>query len=165
MHSRCYEGVQSNGNVKYKSRHSAAQLGRVDEALLLFFQMLKKDIKPDVITYCTLIDGLCKLNKTSAGLCIFDFMCKNAVAPDIAIYNVLINMLLGKAIWRLHLTLCPCVERGPKPDVDDAVQLFAKMTKKVEWIDAMLIFSKFGEVPNPFGDNSCLIHGYFKFKV
>lgn len=67
--------------------------GRRDIALLLF-QMLKRGLSPDVVTYSSLIIWFSKARKIDFGLQILKLMLGSGVSPDINVYNVVLNILL-----------------------------------------------------------------------
>ena len=72
--------------------------------------MLNQGLTPDIVTYNTLINGLCKMGWTHAALNLLEKLPNENVHPDIITYNILISwhckvrliddasMLLNKAV-------------------------------------------------------------------
>ncbi|KAB2607879.1 pentatricopeptide repeat-containing protein [Pyrus ussuriensis x Pyrus communis] len=54
-----------------------SELGRLSDALVFFFQSVKKGFLPDVVTYCTLI-------------CFFEQLAESGPEPDVVTYNTMI---------------------------------------------------------------------------
>eukprot|EP00268_Persea_americana_P017400 TRINITY_DN18388_c0_g1_i2.p1 TRINITY_DN18388_c0_g1~~TRINITY_DN18388_c0_g1_i2.p1 ORF type:complete len:174 (-),score=27.41 TRINITY_DN18388_c0_g1_i2:40-561(-) len=85
-----------------------AKKGLVKEAVDLFMKMVEKDI----ITYTTIINGLCKTGNATLALEMLKAMEKGTCRPDSVIYNTIINGLCKKGL------------------VKEAVDLFMKMVEK-----------------------------------
>uniref|UniRef100_A0A0R0J2I6 Pentacotripeptide-repeat region of PRORP domain-containing protein n=1 Tax=Glycine max TaxID=3847 RepID=A0A0R0J2I6_SOYBN len=72
---------------------------RVDEAINLYKEMHQKNVAPDIVTYTSLIDGLCKsdsLCKSSQldkAIALFNKMKDNGIQPDMYTLNILLHGL------------------------------------------------------------------------
>ena len=49
-----------------------AEVGMLQEAAIVFFQMMKRGHMPDVVAYCSLIDCLCKHGNLISRLKVYD---------------------------------------------------------------------------------------------
>ncbi|KNA22302.1 hypothetical protein SOVF_035420 [Spinacia oleracea] len=93
---------------------------RNNEALILFFQMVKLNSPLDAITYCTLIHGFCEQKNLKAVLYLFQHMQQITVNlnPDIAIYNVLLRSFFnGFQVEDATNTFLKLLSHGPDPDI------------------------------------------------
>ncbi|KDP32442.1 hypothetical protein JCGZ_13367 [Jatropha curcas] len=75
--------------------------------------VIQRGIKPDVITYSSLMDGYCLHNQVDQAREIFDLMVSNGHTPNVVTYNILIMRILGEM---------PC-----KGLLDEALKVFRKM--------------------------------------
>ena len=57
--------------------------------------MMDRGILPDVVTYTTVIDGLCKAQVVDRAKGVFQQMIDNGVKPDNGTYNCLIHGYLS----------------------------------------------------------------------
>ncbi|MBA0669038.1 hypothetical protein Goklo_001892, partial [Gossypium klotzschianum] len=72
---------------------------RVDQAIKLFGEINETDFKileekgldPNVITYSTLIDSLCKKRLLKKGLTVFSQMLEKGIKPNVYTYNILLD--------------------------------------------------------------------------
>ncbi|MED6220459.1 hypothetical protein PIB30_045013 [Stylosanthes scabra] len=74
--------------------------------------MAKHGVKPDVVTYSSLIDGYCLINEVNKAKCTFEAMTQRGVAPNVQSYSIMINGFCKSKM------------------VDDALNLFAEMRRK-----------------------------------
>ncbi|XVE68962.1 hypothetical protein DITRI_Ditri09bG0112200 [Diplodiscus trichospermus] len=65
--------------------------GKADKALKLWTEM-KKEIIPSIITYNTVIGGLCQLGKTEQAICKFNELLGSGLVPDGTTYNTIIYL-------------------------------------------------------------------------
>ncbi|MBA0714039.1 hypothetical protein Golax_013035, partial [Gossypium laxum] len=82
----------------------------VDDALTLFNEMIEQHpkrsiveftkllvallgVKPDVVTFSTLIKGLCNRSKISQAVSLFDEMIEKGYQPDLIVYTSILNGL------------------------------------------------------------------------
>ncbi|XAR52873.1 hypothetical protein NMG60_11021191 [Bertholletia excelsa] len=63
------------------------------------------DCAPDVFTYCTLMDGLCKENRIDDAVLLLDEMQVEGCNPSPVTFNVLINGLCKKVTWAVQQNL------------------------------------------------------------
>lgn len=83
------------------------------EAESLFKKLVRfKDIQHNVVTYNTIIDGLCKKGHTYMAITLFKYMQRKGCKPNIVTYSILIDSLCKDSL------------------VDNALGLFAKMSEK-----------------------------------
>ncbi|KAK7848589.1 pentatricopeptide repeat-containing protein [Quercus suber] len=80
--------------------------------------MTEHGIRPDVVTYTGLIDGLCKDGRATQAMGLLDLMLKKGVEPNTVTCNVIINGLckegrVGDAFKILEMM----TKKGKKPDV------------------------------------------------
>jgi len=59
------------------------------EAIKFFYEMSNRNIGPDVVTYNTLIDVLCKEGKLDEARKLFDEMSDRNIGPDVVTCNAL----------------------------------------------------------------------------
>ncbi|KAK1386040.1 Pentatricopeptide repeat protein [Heracleum sosnowskyi] len=89
------------------SQHKSA------EARLFFENLIKfRQVQPNVVTFTTMIDGLCKTGHTDMALSLFRFMEKSDCEPDTVTYNAIVNSLCKRGL------------------VDDALNLHSRMMEK-----------------------------------
>lgn len=74
--------------------------GKLDEAMKLFFEMARRNICPNVVTYNALIDGLCKEGKLAKVGKLFSEMVAKNICPNLFTYNALINGLCKERKWQ-----------------------------------------------------------------
>ncbi|KAJ0029778.1 hypothetical protein Pint_14038 [Pistacia integerrima] len=75
--------------------HALFMVGALEDAHALYQAMSEMDLVANSVTYCTMIDGYCKLGRIEEALEIFDeFRGRNrGIAPNIVTYNSLMNTL------------------------------------------------------------------------
>ncbi|KAK5843448.1 hypothetical protein PVK06_005905 [Gossypium arboreum] len=81
------------------------QLGGIDFGFSVLVKILKLSVKPDVVTFYTLIKGLCKRSKISQAKCLlkeandlFFEMRKQGIKPNVITYTTLIDALYKKGV-------------------------------------------------------------------
>ncbi|KAG8366571.1 hypothetical protein BUALT_Bualt17G0093800 [Buddleja alternifolia] len=79
-----------------KQTVKSLMLGLVSRAVYFFREMPILKCDPDVYTYCTLMDGLCKEDRTDDAMVLLDEMQLEGCCPSPATFNVLINGLCKK---------------------------------------------------------------------
>jgi leucine-rich PPR motif-containing protein len=67
----------------------------VDKAYNLFLEMMDRGIPPNVVTYTTVIDGLCKAQAVDRAEGVFQQMIDKGVKPDNDTYISLIHGYLS----------------------------------------------------------------------
>ncbi|MBA0635218.1 hypothetical protein Godav_021949 [Gossypium davidsonii] len=105
--------------------------------------MLKLGVEPDVVTFTTLINGLCKQRKMSQAASLFDEMIGTGYQPNLIAYSTILNE-----------------ERGFKPDIVAYSTVIDCLCKKGSLNEALDLFSEMmvkGIRPN-IVTYSCLIH-------
>ncbi|RIA85100.1 hypothetical protein C1645_831312 [Glomus cerebriforme] len=91
---------------------------KLEEAILVYQQMLKDDIKPNVYTYTTLIDASAKLNNINTALKLFDDMKKRDIHPNQFTYCAIINAFISDGqLSSAFQTFEEMKKNGLKPDV------------------------------------------------
>ncbi|MQL77364.1 hypothetical protein Taro_009780 [Colocasia esculenta] len=126
--------------------------GRVTEAVMFFFYLLKKGIILDVVSYCSLIGGLCKNKAVAAGLKVFHMMHRDGGYCG--------ANRLEKAILLYEEMMC----RGLQPNTITYTHLIDAFCKESRMDEAMLFFNMMldrGPAPNVY-TYSCLMDGYSK---
>ncbi|PFH31497.1 pentatricopeptide repeat domain-containing protein [Besnoitia besnoiti] len=147
----CYAQVLNT--ISFNSLlHLCIRSGQVADALELFKDMQSHPhAKPDLITYSTVIKGLCCLpnqHALDAALGVFEQMQREArIAPDAIVYNTLIqgaatrrNVALAESLLRHMLqnnvkpssyTLCQCVKLyGKCGDLARALELALELPRR-----------------------------------
>lgn len=72
-------------------------VGAFEDAYVLYKGMLEKDLVADSVTYCTMIDGYCKVGRISEAIEIFDDFRRTSIS-SVACYNCLISGLCNKGM-------------------------------------------------------------------
>ncbi|KAK7329188.1 hypothetical protein VNO77_23338 [Canavalia gladiata] len=72
-------------------------MGAFDDIYALYKGMPEMDLVPNSVTYCTMIDGYCKVGRIDEALEIFDEFRKASISSD-ACYNSIINGLCKKGM-------------------------------------------------------------------
>ncbi|CAL8082832.1 unnamed protein product [Prunus armeniaca] len=74
--------------------------GKWEEAVLQFRNMIDCGPFPDIVTFSSVLDALCKEGKTAEALNLMEEMFLRGVKPDVVTYNSLINSLCHSAQWK-----------------------------------------------------------------
>uniref|UniRef100_A0A0E0R0X8 K Homology domain-containing protein n=1 Tax=Oryza rufipogon TaxID=4529 RepID=A0A0E0R0X8_ORYRU len=74
-------------------RAGRLDLGKMDEAMKLLSGMVSVGLKPNTVTYSTLINGYCKISRMEDALVLFKEMESSGVSPDIITYNIILQGL------------------------------------------------------------------------
>ncbi|XP_078170558.1 pentatricopeptide repeat-containing protein At3g61360-like isoform X2 [Carex rostrata] len=92
---------------------------RISEAVAMAFnKMPKLGCKPNVISYSTVIDGLCKEGAISNAFGLFERMLSEGIVPNVITYNSLINGLCKEGDTEMaEEQLSNMVSQGLKPNV------------------------------------------------
>ncbi|KAJ4718369.1 putative Pentatricopeptide repeat-containing protein [Melia azedarach] len=72
------------------------EMGILDKAYLILVEMEKLGIKPDVITYTTLISAFYKNNRPEIGNGLWNLMVRKGCFPNLATFNVRIQHVVNK---------------------------------------------------------------------
>lgn len=92
------------------------EMGILDKAYLIMVEMEKLGIKPDVVTYTTLISAFYKNNRVEIGNGLWNLMLRKGCLPNLATFNVRIQYLVNRrqswqanSLMRLmqHLRIMP----------------------------------------------------------
>ncbi|CAD6236569.1 unnamed protein product [Miscanthus lutarioriparius] len=87
----CIQELCKRGNTKKQLKFGSKYWVKVEEILHLLDQMKSEGLKPDIVTYGTIIDGYCKAKDMhKANECLTELM-KNGLRPNAVIYNALIG--------------------------------------------------------------------------
>uniref|UniRef100_A0A803KMQ3 Pentatricopeptide repeat-containing protein n=1 Tax=Chenopodium quinoa TaxID=63459 RepID=A0A803KMQ3_CHEQI len=126
---------------------------------------LMKGITPDVVTYNTLIDGLCKTNRLTLARELFTDMQAHGVTPDVFTYNSLLDCLCKSAQLDEAVALLEDMEdTGIKPDIVTYNILIDSLCKAGQLEDAANFFSNLvikGLQPS-FRTYNILVKGFCK---
>ncbi|RCV42193.1 hypothetical protein SETIT_9G196600v2 [Setaria italica] len=100
----------------------------IGDALTLFREMLSKEIKPTVISYGIILDGLFKAGRTTAAMEHYPKMIDRGVKLDIVIYNTILGGLCKNNFGdeALRLMVMDLIEDGLLEEADD---MFLSMEK------------------------------------
>jgi pentatricopeptide repeat protein len=77
----------------------------VNEAMNLFKEMHCRNIIPDVVTYTTLIDGLCNVGRLADALKVFEDILVKGYSLDVYTYTVMIKEFCNKGFFDEALTM------------------------------------------------------------
>ncbi|KAM7258632.1 hypothetical protein ACFE04_014373 [Oxalis oulophora] len=92
-------------------------IGKVDEALVIFDDMKVKELKLDVMHYTTLMNGYCLHGEVLKARELLEEMEKIGVEPDTVTYNILARgYSISGQTSEVHRILKCMKERGLKPD-------------------------------------------------
>nr|GEW61157.1 ribonuclease H-like domain-containing protein [Tanacetum cinerariifolium] len=120
--------------------------GSVKDAELAVQAMVRRGLHPDVITYSALIDGYCLRGESAEAHKVLDRMVEKDLKPNIISYSSLIN---GNVLQSLFKSGNPTAARelfnemqakSVTPDICTYRILFHEMCKKLECVDALLLF-------------------------
>ncbi|KAB2623298.1 pentatricopeptide repeat-containing protein [Pyrus ussuriensis x Pyrus communis] len=116
---------------------------RIQEALTLLETMTTKGIKPDVVTFNSLISASCKSGNWEEGVRLFKTMIGYGALPDIFTYNSVLDALCkeGKTTEALNL-VNEMFRRGEKPDVVTYNSLIKGLCRTSQWKEATRLFDE-----------------------
>ncbi|XP_055829669.1 pentatricopeptide repeat-containing protein At1g62670, mitochondrial-like [Solanum dulcamara] len=153
--------------------------GNPDAAINLLYEMKHKGIRQDILTYNSLIDGLCKLdvctfNILTDGLCkegnvedaeeVMKNMVEKGVEPDIITYNAIMHgYCLRGQLDRARIIFDSLVDKGIETNSFSYNILINGYCKKRKLAEAMQLFceiSQKGSKPDIVTYNT-ILHGLF----
>ncbi|KAF9617774.1 hypothetical protein IFM89_038543 [Coptis chinensis] len=92
-------------------------MGFLDSAYLVMIEMEKVGIRPDVITYTTLISAFYKENKFEIGNGLWNLMILRRCYPNLTTFNVRIQYLINKTLpWQANKLTSVMQRVGIEPD-------------------------------------------------
>ncbi|XP_037491417.1 putative pentatricopeptide repeat-containing protein At1g12700, mitochondrial isoform X3 [Jatropha curcas] len=77
----------------YFSGSSANGEDKFDEAVDLFDDIVEKGYQPNVYTYNVIVNGLCKIGKTTVAFDILKRMVEKGCLPNVVSFNAIIDSL------------------------------------------------------------------------
>ncbi|KAK8592696.1 hypothetical protein V6N13_063265 [Hibiscus sabdariffa] len=93
------------------------EMDSLDSAYLFVVQMAKQGIKPDVITYTTLISTSYKKNRCEIGNGLWNLMVYKGCRPNLTAFNVRIQYLINRRrAWQANDTMRLMLKIGIDPD-------------------------------------------------
>lgn len=93
------------------------EMSFLDKAYLIMVEMDKLGIKPDVITYTTLISAFYKDNRSEIGNGLWNLMVLKGCLPNIATFNVRIQYLVNRRrAWQANSLMDMMQKLGITPD-------------------------------------------------
>lgn len=93
------------------------EMGILDKAYLVMVEMQKLGVKPDVITYTTLISAFYKDNRPEIGNGLWNLMVCKGCFPNLATFNVRIQHLVNKRrSWQANKLMGLMQRFGIEPD-------------------------------------------------
>ncbi|KAL4313188.1 hypothetical protein GQ457_01G039120 [Hibiscus cannabinus] len=93
------------------------EMNSLDSAYLFMVQMAKLGIKPDVITYTTLISASYKKNRCEIGNGLWNLMVYKGCRPNLTTFNVRIQYLINRRrAWQANDTMRLMLKIGIYPD-------------------------------------------------
>ncbi|XP_027124658.1 pentatricopeptide repeat-containing protein At1g80150, mitochondrial [Coffea arabica] len=96
---------------------AVCEMGILDRAHLIMLEMEKLGIRPDVVTYTTLISAFYKFNQRHIGNGLWNLMILNGCLPNLATFNVRIQFLVNKGrSWDANKLVGLMHHLGLKPD-------------------------------------------------
>ncbi|KAB2623108.1 pentatricopeptide repeat-containing protein [Pyrus ussuriensis x Pyrus communis] len=135
---------------------------RIQEALTLLENMTTKGIKPDVVTFTSLISASCKSGNWEEGVRFFKTMIGYGALPNIVTYNAVLNALCKKGKTAEALNLVEeMISSWEKPDVVTYSSLINGLCRTSQLRESTRVFNRMldeGIAPNVITYNS-LIHG------
>ncbi|KAL8110140.1 uncharacterized protein LOC141675045 isoform X2 [Apium graveolens] len=120
------------------SQHKSA------EAELLFTNLIKfKEVQPNVVTFNTVINVLCKTHHTNMALWLFDFMEKCNCKPNTVTYSFVIDSLCKRALVNDALNLhSEMIEKGILPDVFTYNAIIQVLCNLNRWEEVKLLIKQ-----------------------
>lgn len=93
------------------------EMGDLDSAYLIMVEMEKAGLKPDVVTYTTLISAFYKNGRSEIGNGLWNLMMLRGCSPNLATFNVRIQYLINRRrAWQANDLIHLMWKGGPKPD-------------------------------------------------
>ncbi|ONK79312.1 uncharacterized protein A4U43_C01F5090 [Asparagus officinalis] len=93
------------------------ELGHLDDACLTMINMDKCGVKPDVVTYTTLISAFYKNGRREISDGLWNLMVLRGCSPNLATYNVRIQYLINRQkAWQANSLIRKMDYAGIKPD-------------------------------------------------
>lgn len=89
----------------------------LDSAFLYMVQMERLGIKPDVITYTTLISASYQKNRCEIGNGLWNLMVYKGCKPNLTTFNVRVQYLINRRLaWKANDVMCLMKKIGIEPD-------------------------------------------------
>lgn len=93
------------------------ETGNLDKAYLLMVEMEKSGVRPDVITYTTLMSAFYKNNRSEIGNGLWNLMVLKGCLPNLATFNVRIQYLVNiRRAWHANDVMRLMLKIGIVPD-------------------------------------------------
>ncbi|KAJ6327456.1 hypothetical protein OIU78_014349 [Salix suchowensis] len=93
------------------------ETGNLDKAYLLMVEMEKSGVRPDVITYTTLVSAFYKNNRAEIGNGLWNLMVLKGCLPNLATFNVRIQYLVNiRRAWHANDVMRLMLKIGIVPD-------------------------------------------------
>uniref|UniRef100_A0A6N2MZS7 Pentacotripeptide-repeat region of PRORP domain-containing protein n=1 Tax=Salix viminalis TaxID=40686 RepID=A0A6N2MZS7_SALVM len=93
------------------------ETGNSDKAYLLMVEMEKSGVRPDVITYTTLVSAFYKNNRAEIGNGLWNLMVLKGCLPNLATFNVRIQYLVNiRRAWHANDVMRVMLKIGIVPD-------------------------------------------------
>ncbi|KAL8116724.1 hypothetical protein AgCh_023032 [Apium graveolens] len=117
------------------------------EARLLFENLIKfREVQLNVVTFTTMIDGLCKTGHTDMALWLFRFMEKCNCKPNIVTYNTVIDSFCEQGLADDALDLhSEMIENGILPDVWSYNAIIRVLCRLDRWEDVSILLKQMME--------------------
>ncbi|TYG98864.1 hypothetical protein ES288_A10G150900v1 [Gossypium darwinii] len=118
------KGISPNGFFVNALISALCKDGKIQEAISVFDLMTQRGIRPDVITYTTLIhafysiiDILCKEGESSKAIEILKLMTRKGVTPNVFTYNSFIQGFCHSGQWEEVTSLLNRIMNGVHPNL------------------------------------------------
>lgn len=112
------------------------KIGKADEALALFQEMLAKGFSPNLIAYNTMIQALAKGRMVDKAIFLFSKMVENECRPNEFTYSVILNVLAAE---------------GKLGRLDEVVEISKKYMNKLIYAYLVRALSKLGHASEAHG--------------
>ncbi|KAG8037221.1 hypothetical protein GUJ93_ZPchr0020g33574 [Zizania palustris] len=145
----------------------------MDKAYDLFREMKKQGISPDVVTYTSIIDGLCKSKAMDKAYDLFREMKKQGISPDVVTYNSIIDGLCkSKEMDKAEKVLQQMLDAGVQPNNITYSSLINGYSSLGMWKESVRTMGRLGDALEKFNHMvdvgvppdsivySCLIQGH-----
>ncbi|KAL0377018.1 UNVERIFIED_CONTAM: hypothetical protein Scaly_0819400 [Sesamum calycinum] len=168
MYTTLIDGYSLVGQINKARKLLDSMPGRFADGLKLFKDMQAEQVIPNLVTYNTLLHGLCMNKQIAEAFSFLHIMEEKGVNRDITTYNILIHGLCkdGKVeIARDVFNSLPC--KGLQPDVQLYNIIIGSLCQEghVEEAKCLLVeMEKSGCAPNSWTYNVC-IQGVLRRKL
>ncbi|KAI3823784.1 hypothetical protein L1987_05225 [Smallanthus sonchifolius] len=148
LHTKTTLGLHLNTCVLNILVKHHCKNGKLDSAFEVLKEMKLSDASyPNLITYSTLMDGLCEEGRLEEAVCLFEEMVSKKIVPDALTYNILINgFCRGGKVDRAVKIVDFMKENGCNPNIFNYSTLMNGFCREGNLHEAKRVFNEMKSV-------------------